>query len=171
MPRVRPATVDDVDFIVAAHDAPHARGLIHRPSLEMVREGLDRQDRAAFVVTDGTERVGVVVLGYEPQEPPLWIVEFRRLVMTSQGQGFGKFAVGWVIDWSFNHLGAHRIWLNVLQSNKRARRLYERAGFMFEGTWRDGFRAEDGRYSNLCFYGLLKTDHRETPLSEGLLKS
>ncbi len=29
-----------------------------------------------------------------------------------------------------------------------------------EGTWRDGYRREDGTYADLCAYGLLESDRR-----------
>jgi diamine N-acetyltransferase len=120
---------------------------------------IEPEDRATFIITENGERVGMFLLAYEAAQP--WLVEFRRIVISSPGRGLGRFAVSWILDWTFNQLGAHRIWLEVVESNDRARRLYEAAGFVLEGTYRDGFRDEDGRYANLCFYGLLKTDTRK----------
>ena len=40
----------------------------------------------------------------------------------------------------------------VVESNLRARRLYERLGFQPLGTIPGGFRMKDGRYENICPY-------------------
>lgn len=40
----------------------------------------------------------------------------------------------------------------VVESNVRARRLYERLGFIQLGTIPGGFRMKDGRYENICPY-------------------
>jgi RimJ/RimL family protein N-acetyltransferase len=84
----------------------------------------------------------------------------RRIIVTQPGRGIGASAMRWVVAHAFETLGAHRIWLEVVASNTVARRLYERAGFAHEGTHRDGYRDVDGRYADLCTYGLLATDAR-----------
>ena len=44
----------------------------------------------------------------------------------------------------------------VVESNLRARRLYERLGFVSLGVIPGGFRMKDGRYENICpYYHLL----------------
>lgn len=40
----------------------------------------------------------------------------------------------------------------VVESNTRARHLYERLGFVQLGTIPDGFRMKDGHYENICPY-------------------
>lgn len=40
----------------------------------------------------------------------------------------------------------------VVESNARARRLYERLGFVQLGTIPGGFRMDDGHYENICPY-------------------
>ena len=51
-------------------------------------------------------------------------------------QGYGTEASRLIIDYGFNVLGLHRIELFVLDFNKRARRVYEKLGFVVEGTQR-----------------------------------
>ncbi len=155
---VRPATGADVDFIVAAQSAPHARGFVLAATPEIVRASLARGDRATFVVDDGGERAGMLQFGLYDEAP--WLIDFRRIVVTQPGRGIGSFAVRWSIAWAFEQRRAHRITLDVVESNGRARRLYERAGFVYEGTYRHGYRDADGAYANLCIYGLLATDPR-----------
>ncbi len=155
---MRPATEDDVAFLVATQVAPHARGFVLAATPEQVRSALANPDRATFVVCDGDERLGMVLLGYVADAP--WLVEVRRIVVTRPGRGIGAQALRWTIAHAFDERHAHRIALEVVATNDRARRLYERCGFIHEGTQRDGYRDEDGRYTNLCAYGLLTTDPR-----------
>jgi RimJ/RimL family protein N-acetyltransferase len=156
---VRAATDADVAFLVAAQSAPHARGFVLAATDEQVRAALINPDRATFVFTDDGEPAGMVLLSYFPDAP--WLVELRRIVVTRPGRGIGTHALRWTIAHAFEERNAHRISLDVVETNDRARRLYERCGFIHEGTQRDGYRSDDGHYGNLCSYGLLATDPHE----------
>ena len=153
---VRPALADDVDFIVKAQETPHAFGFLHPTYRETVIAAIDQPDRLAFIVTEGDERAGMMLFGYDAVVP--WIVELRRLAVVTPGRGIGTAAVQWAIKWSFETMKAHRLWLEVVESNLRARALYERAGFLYEGAYRDGFRNANGSFQNLCVYGMLASD-------------
>lgn len=49
--------------------------------------------------------------------------------------------------------GFHLLQFNaVVESNARARHLYERLGFVPLGTIRNGFRSKDGHFENICPY-------------------
>jgi len=58
-------------------------------------------------------------------------------------QGYGSDALRALLGFGFGELRLERIWLDVYDYNERARRVYERVGFVLEGTlrhalWRDG---------------------------------
>ncbi|MGA3035937.1 MAG: GNAT family protein [Vulcanimicrobiaceae bacterium] len=156
---VRPASANDVDFIVSAQEAPHARGFLHHIDRATVLAALDQPDRRAFIVTEAGERAGVMLFGYDAALP--WLVEFRRVAIVRPGRGIGTAALRWAIEWCFNTIEAHRLWLEVVESNLRARALYERLGFIYEGAYRDGFRNADGGFEDLCVYGMLASDQRQ----------
>lgn len=68
-----------------------------------------------------------------------WIVLGRE----HQGKGYGGEALSWLLEWSFMGAGAHRVELTVYEWNERARKVYEKVGFVHEGRrrkalWRDG---------------------------------
>ena len=153
---VRGAAEADVAFLTAAQAVPHARGFVLPATEAEVRAALTQPDRATFVVTDEGAPVGMFLLATFPDPP--WLVELRRIVVTRPGRGIGTFALQWALTFAFEHVRAHRIWLEVVESNGPARRLYERGGFVHEGTHRDGFRDEDGSFHDLCLYGRLVTD-------------
>ena len=62
------------------------------------------------------------------------------------GKGYGTDAVNAIVDFGFGELRLERIWLNVWTENDRARRAYEKAGFVHEGTLRHD-RYEGGRFT------------------------
>jgi RimJ/RimL family protein N-acetyltransferase len=53
-------------------------------------------------------------------------------------QGFGTETVRLLFEHGFATLSLHRIWLQVYENNKRAIRAYEKAGFQYEGKFREG---------------------------------
>jgi len=156
---VRPASANDVDFIVSAQEAPHAREFLHPADRETVLAALDQPDRLAFIVTEAGERAGMILFGYDSAVP--WLVELRRVAIVTPGRGIGTAALRWSIEWCFNAVKAHRLWLEVVESNLRARAVYERVGFIYEGAYRDGFRNADGSFQHLCIYGMLASDQRQ----------
>ena len=60
-------------------------------------------------------------------------IEFRRIVVKEKGKGFGRMAIQKLKQYSFEVLNCHRLWLDVLENNKRARHLYQSEGFKEEG--------------------------------------
>ncbi|MCJ8299194.1 MAG: GNAT family N-acetyltransferase [Pseudomonadales bacterium] len=56
-------------------------------------------------------------------------VEFRRIVVATQGQGIGQSAIQAMEAYSVEKLGCERIWLDVFAHNKRGRHIYEKLGY------------------------------------------
>jgi len=76
----------------------------------------------------------------------LWAIDARhrkaelRVVVcaaASRGRGLGAEAIDLLCRHGFERLNLHRIYAYVLTSNPPARRAFERAGFVVEGTLRD----------------------------------
>ena len=69
-------------------------------------------------------------------------------------QGYGTDAMRTLCRFAFRHMNLQRVSLAVLDTNPRARAVYEKIGFVHEGTLRrDRFR--DGRYVDVHVMGLL----------------
>ncbi|MDI5963550.1 GNAT family N-acetyltransferase [Streptantibioticus silvisoli] len=80
--------------------------------------------------------VGEAVLnGWEPANESC---SFRILLVPgTHGRGLGTDAVRLIVGHAFDTLGLHRVSLEVYAFNPRARRVYEKAGFVAEGVLRD----------------------------------
>lgn len=68
------------------------------------------------------------------------------LLPNYRGRGYGRDAIASVLAYAFDPqgLGLHRVSLDVLSINPRARMLYESLGFRAEGTLREVYRDGDG---------------------------
>lgn len=80
------------------------------------------------------------------------------LVPAFRGRGYAQRVYAWLLDYLFAHLNMHMVYLEVLESNQRARRLYERLGFRVEGALREKvFR--HGRYEHSILMSLLASEY------------
>lgn len=61
------------------------------------------------------------------------------------GKGFGKYALGLLLDHGFNALGLNRIWGESFSNNEKALGMFKSLGFEVEGVRRD-FYFRDGHY-------------------------
>ncbi|MFI5833103.1 GNAT family N-acetyltransferase [Micromonospora sp. NPDC051300] len=69
---------------------------------------------------------------------------FRTLIGPGgRDRGLGTEAVRLVVGYGFTQLGLHRVGLEVFAFNPRARRAYEKVGFVAEGTLRQVLRDGD----------------------------
>jgi RimJ/RimL family protein N-acetyltransferase len=154
----RRATPNDAEAIVAMFQGAHVSGNMHVPTLERVREKFATSPEPQFVVVREGAPVGFVLCCVYDG----WLVEIRQFLASVPRTGVGSFAMRETLRWAFAHVGAHRAYLEVRASNAPARALYESFGFTLEGTWREGFRAPDGTFYDLCAYGLLHREYKMT---------
>ena len=70
------------------------------------------------------------------------------------GRGAGTEAISLLCDYAFEHLNLHKIYAYVLALNPRARRSFEKAGFVLEGTLREDRWIGDG-YTDVYLLGKL----------------
>ena len=75
------------------------------------------------------------------------------------GRGYGTEATRLVLDHAFGTAGLHRVELEVYATNPRARHVYERAGFVHEGTKRGALKW-DGEWVDAHILAILATDRR-----------
>ena len=78
---------------------------------------------------------------------------------THWGRGFGTDALNLLLAFAFAELNLRRVTLGVFAYNRRAVRLYERAGFQMEGVMRGEVRRE-GQHLDGLYMGLLREEWR-----------
>lgn len=73
------------------------------------------------------------------------------------GKGYGTDALRTLMNYGFRELGLRRMTLIVFEYNQRARRAYEKAGFVVEGRIR-GAMSRDGRRWDWLIMGALREE-------------
>lgn len=71
------------------------------------------------------------------------------------GKGYSQGATKEILAYAFNDLKLHKVYLNVLESNIRARRFYEKMGFKDEGMFLN-HKYIQNEFQNLCWYAIFK---------------
>ena len=77
----------------------------------------------------------------------------------NHNKGIGTFAVEEILNHAFNNLNLHRVELSVLDSNDRAKHVYEKVGFICEGKKRRAV-FKNGDFVDLVLYSILKEDFK-----------
>lgn len=76
-----------------------------------------------------------------------------------RNKGLGFNAINMLIDYSFNQLNMNCLIANILEYNTASQRLFEKCGFIHEGTLRSRV-FKNGEYHDLLTYSLLKRDNK-----------
>lgn len=140
---VRAAEPDDADAVRRIYSAPgvvHGTLQVPYSSPHLWRERLENpdEDRRHLVATAGDEVVGhLSLVEYLKRPRRRHAGTFGMAVIDEwQGRGVGATLMRAMLDLADNWLGLRRIELEVFVDNEPAIRLYERFGFVREGTLR-----------------------------------
>jgi RimJ/RimL family protein N-acetyltransferase len=76
-----------------------------------------------------------------------------------QDKAQGTEAIGLLLDYAFNELNLHRVELEVVSYNERAKSAYRKLGFTKEGSKRE-YGQRDGQRYDLEIDGLLADEYR-----------
>ena len=77
----------------------------------------------------------------------------------AHGTGAAAFATKEILNIAFFELGLERVYLNVLDENKRANRFYKKIGFIYEGEFKKHLYLH-GEFKNLRWYRMLKEEYK-----------
>ncbi len=75
-------------------------------------------------------------------------------------RGYGRHAVRLLLRHAFNTLNLNRVYLRVYETNPRAIRAYEHAGFILEGRLRQA-RFQNGRYVDELIMSVLRSEWQD----------
>ena len=161
---IRNTQEKDLDFIInAEHESDNAQ-YVGQWTKEQHKNALMDEDILHLVVEDKTENtlVGYVIMaGLENQNNS---IEFRRIVISDKGKGFGKESLRLIKEIAFEQLKAHRLWLDVRYKNIRAQNLYKSQGFIKEGILRDSI-FYNGSYESLIILSILENEYKGRDVS------
>jgi [ribosomal protein S5]-alanine N-acetyltransferase len=78
-----------------------------------------------------------------------------------RGRGIMSEALKAVISFLFDQIGVHRIYGQCRVNNAASARVMQKAGMICEGRQRKHFIEEDGSYSDVDIYGIIKEDIKQ----------
>jgi RimJ/RimL family protein N-acetyltransferase len=78
---------------------------------------------------------------------------------TYRGRGYGTEGIQLILGFAFDGIGLHRVELDVLSINARAKSLYENLGFRVEGRKRDAYRDGEG-FCDAIIMAILEDEYR-----------
>jgi RimJ/RimL family protein N-acetyltransferase len=154
---LRPVTADDAETMIEIFADPEVgklTGSVNSSApqdampLERARQWYgsraDADDRLDLAIVDRAtgQLVGEAVLN--EWDPGSSSAAFRTLIgPAGRDRGLGTESTRLLLAYAFERLGLHRVGLEVFAFNPRARHVYEKVGFVHEGTRRHALRFDD----------------------------
>ena len=137
-------------------------GLSARPTLAKTRafisEATDGVTSCARAILLASRHVGTVVLDRIDRRVGRARLHIYVGDAGARGRGVAKRALELVLALAFEELGLEKVWLTVHARNAPARRVYEAAGFVVEGTHRAEFLL-DGQRVDEIYMGILRSEY------------
>ena len=159
--RLRRATIDDLDYIMALEFAPE--------NLKYIVP-FEREYEEEAAKSDGTKIMNVIIeerdtntnAGYfmlRGLDTDSKEMEWTHVIIGRKGLGYGHEAMRLLKAWTFDIKKFHRAWLDCKDYNKIAIHLYESEGMIKEGIIRETLLT-DGVYENLIIFGILDREYQ-----------
>lgn len=121
------------------------------------RNTSDRDKMFIILDRDTKEKVGSIGIkniDYINSNAELYIRISSKFTGT---KGYGTSAINSLVNFCFNRMNLHKIYLQVFESNDRAVKCYQKCGFRIEGKLRE-HHFDDGRYSPVLIMGIIRKD-------------
>ena len=165
-------------IVVREHDEPHLRtytnAIMRQDTTEFMLTGSypmrwidskavwDRERAAGdvlFAIHAGENLKYIGICGLHNLRDIYHSAELRILIFDKDavGKGIGTEAVKLLVDYGFNRLNLHRIWLGVNADNERAVKCYLKAGFKEEGRLREDIFYH-GKWADAIRMGILRSE-------------
>ena len=150
------ATEADIPAIMAIERKPGFEDFVGRWTAEQHAAEMARDSTRYFVLRDGGEVTAFAIFQHigEPDRR----VHLKRIVAKDAGQGAGTRLLSSALDWLYTETETNRVDLDLFVENERARRTYEKLGFVVEGRLRDYHRSVDGRIRDALIMSILRRD-------------
>ena len=147
---------DDVASIMRLERTPGYEGLVGRWDQERHLAEMALGSSRYLLSRESGEADGFVL--FQGLDDPNLRVHLKRTAVADAGRGLGTRLLSASIDWLFTATDANRLDLEVFVDNTRARRAYEKLGFLTEGVLRDWIRMSNGTFRTMVMMSLLRRE-------------
>lgn len=151
---------EDLDRIREIESKEENLAYVYNWSKKQHLATIENEDQKHLSLWDPKEQriMGYMILA--GMKSPHEALELMRITIDEKGQGYGKEAILWVINFCFDTLGYHRLWLDVFTDNHKAISIYRQMGFTQEGILRDCKKYGD-RYRSMMLFSMLEEEYKE----------
>lgn len=120
---------------------------------------MDNEYQRDFIMEKHGERLGLVQLAFIDHIHRK--AEFTIMIDPSyQGNGYASIATRLAMDYAFQMLNLHKLYLFVDEVNEKAIHIYKKIGFQVDATLKDEFFV-NGTYHNAVIMSIFEKDYRE----------
>lgn len=168
---IRSFTVDDIDDYYHSSYCPLSPDVIKYTGC---KENFSKEEVSHHVKTiiDATDRYDFLIIAPNGQPIGETVINeidfknksanFRIALFNNQhmNKGIGSWATQETVHFAFNEIKLHRLELDVFSINKRAQKVYEKAGFKVEGVRREALLI-DGQYVDDILMSILVDEWKE----------
>ena len=158
---LRPMGYDDTDLIVNWRNQPFIRDnmiyrklFTHEGHHEWIKTMIETGKAIQFIIEEkvsgrpiGTTYLRDINYDQEKAEFGVFIGEADAI-----GFGYGTEAARMMLDFAFNTLKLHKIYLRLISTNTAAERSYQKAGFIREAYLKDEVKIE-GEFVDIILMG------------------
>jgi RimJ/RimL family protein N-acetyltransferase len=150
------ATEADIPAIMAIERTPGFEDVVGRWPREQHAAEMAKSGSRYLVLRKDGEIVAFAIFQHigEPDRR----VHLKRIVAREAGRGAGSRLLSSALDWLYTETETNRVDLDLFVENERARRTYEKLGFVVEGRLRDYHRSVDGRIRDALIMSILRRD-------------
>jgi diamine N-acetyltransferase len=133
---LREVTRENLGAVLRLEVAESQRGFVANNAVSIAQAHY--HENAWFrAIYAGEEPVGFVMLSVEPEKPEYWV--WRLMIAAPhQGMGFGRWAMGLVVDHVRTLPGARELLLSHVPGEGHPGPFYESLGFEYTGAEEDG---------------------------------
>jgi len=150
------ATKGDVPAIMAIERTPGFEAYVGRWSQEQHSAEIGKATVRYCVRREGGAVTGFAILQHVGEADLR--VHVKRIAVGNAGHGSGSRLLHAILEWLFTKTNTNRVDLDLFVENERARRAYEKTGFVVEGRLRDYHRSVDGRLRDAFIMSILRRD-------------
>ncbi len=162
--RLRVLEKEDLDFIHQLNNNPTIMSFWFEEAHQSMAglqqsydKSVDNERQRDFILDKNGERLGFVQLAYI--EPVHRKAEFAIMIDPShQGNGYASIATELAMDYAFQMLNLHKLYLFVDEANEKAIHIYKKAGFGVDATLKDEFFI-NGTYHDAVVMSIFQKDY------------
>ncbi len=118
--------MDEISSFVEIEKSNDTSDFIIPYSAEKHRNEMQKPNIVYLSIINESTLSGFIILATESDSES---VEFRRIVVTTKGNGIGQFAIFKMELYCKDVLKCNHIWLDVFEFNKRAQYIYKKFGY------------------------------------------